>query len=329
MSRPFFSVRYAATRNALPPKLERGRAYFIGDEQIILVDYGNGPIAYGNKPGPQGIAGEPIPQLQGQIDDLASASIETTFHLHEVFEKMLADRKNAESQFKQTNYRIDEENSQRQIQIEAANSRIDEANENIIMTSEDLQKIIRSVHDDVMKHVESNSDALLELISYMHAQFTKIKNVIPIVTKLIASLYPNSDDDMYPEESEPAMKPLTKNEILSCETGQYRVRNSYTDSDGAVIVILDLISESDQARILTLKDGDKIITGSNEIWTVSNYNLVNEQGVLTLSYAGTQYVLDTLSEGDVVEYADGKFTVNSIHQEDGQAVISLTLTEGI
>ncbi|MBQ6112601.1 MAG: hypothetical protein IJL01_09445, partial [Synergistaceae bacterium] len=102
MSRPFFSVRYAATRNALPPKLERGRAYFIGDEQIILVDYGNGPIAYGNKPGPQGIAGEPIPQLQGQIDDLASASIETTFHLHEVFEKMLADRKNAESQFKQT-----------------------------------------------------------------------------------------------------------------------------------------------------------------------------------------------------------------------------------
>lgn len=86
MSRPIFSVRYLASEAQLPQKLERGRAYFIADEQVIILDMGDGrgPVRYGDKPGPQGMAGEPIPQLQGQIDDLAAASLQTTLNLFDI-----------------------------------------------------------------------------------------------------------------------------------------------------------------------------------------------------------------------------------------------------
>ena len=84
MSRPLFSVRWIDTEALLPRKLEPGRAYFIRDEQIIVIDMGDGrgPVRYGDKPGPQGQSGEPIPSLQGQIDELASASLATSRNIH-------------------------------------------------------------------------------------------------------------------------------------------------------------------------------------------------------------------------------------------------------
>ena len=84
MSRPLFSVKSVATEALLPNKLTIGRAYFVADEQIIIIDHGDGrgPVRYGDKPGPQGVAGEPIPSLQGQIDELAAASLQTTLNIH-------------------------------------------------------------------------------------------------------------------------------------------------------------------------------------------------------------------------------------------------------
>lgn len=84
MSRPYWKARHVESRSLLPEKLDRGRAYFVDDEQIIIIDHGNGPIEYGGKPGPQGIPGEPIPSLQGQIDDLTEASLRTSFTLFEI-----------------------------------------------------------------------------------------------------------------------------------------------------------------------------------------------------------------------------------------------------
>ena len=84
MSRPLFSVKTVAAEALLPKKLTIGRAYFVKDEQIIIIDHGDGrgAIRYGGKPGPQGMAGEPIPSLQGQIDELAAASLQTTINIH-------------------------------------------------------------------------------------------------------------------------------------------------------------------------------------------------------------------------------------------------------
>ena len=84
MAKPVVSFKYVATEALLPQKLTVGRLYFIGDEQAIVCDHGDGrgPIRYGDKPGPQGIAGEPLPQLQEQIDDLAQAALSTLSNLH-------------------------------------------------------------------------------------------------------------------------------------------------------------------------------------------------------------------------------------------------------
>ena len=62
----------------LPETLEIGRVYFIDDAQVIVVDHGKGPVIYGGVPGPQGEPGEPLPQIQEQIDTLSGAILNLT-----------------------------------------------------------------------------------------------------------------------------------------------------------------------------------------------------------------------------------------------------------
>ena len=83
MARPYYSVKHVRTLAELPQKLTRGRAYFVDDEAYIIIDHGMGPVIYGNKSGPQGQPGEPIPILQAQIDELTRASFGNTFNLYE------------------------------------------------------------------------------------------------------------------------------------------------------------------------------------------------------------------------------------------------------
>lgn len=97
--RPLWTVRHLDTEAQLPKKLERGRAYFIRDSQVIIIDQGDGrgPVRYGDKPGPQGMAGEPIPSLQGQIDELAAASLQSTLNIHYISTKTKKDLSHLES----------------------------------------------------------------------------------------------------------------------------------------------------------------------------------------------------------------------------------------
>ena len=94
MSRPYWKARHLETRALLPAKLERGRAYFIDDEQIIIIDHGLGPVEYGGRPGPQGQAGEPIPSLQGQINELAQASLTLAKDIWDINQRRKADTDN-------------------------------------------------------------------------------------------------------------------------------------------------------------------------------------------------------------------------------------------
>lgn len=75
MAKRFWRAAHVETAALLPEKLVKGRAYFVDDEQVIVIDHGFGPVIYGGKPGPQGQPGAPTPQLQDQIDKLAAASI--------------------------------------------------------------------------------------------------------------------------------------------------------------------------------------------------------------------------------------------------------------
>lgn len=87
MSRPYWSIKHVESMSLLPENLTAGRAYFIDDEQVIVINHGKGPVIYGGKPGPQGIPGEPIPILQSQIDNLSTAVLLINKTLYEQFER--------------------------------------------------------------------------------------------------------------------------------------------------------------------------------------------------------------------------------------------------
>ena len=89
MTQTYWSARHVGTRSRLPAKLTKGRAYFIEDEQVIVVDHGKGAITYGSQPGPQGEPGEPLPFLQEQIDNLDEASLNTIHALWVIYQIVL------------------------------------------------------------------------------------------------------------------------------------------------------------------------------------------------------------------------------------------------
>ena len=89
MARPYFTAKHIESMALLPDTLEVGRAYFVDDEQVIVIDHGRGPVIYGGAAGPQGMAGEPIPQLQDQIDKLAEASLKHAKTIWEINEREL------------------------------------------------------------------------------------------------------------------------------------------------------------------------------------------------------------------------------------------------
>ena len=74
MARPYFTAKHVESMSLLPETLEIGRAYFVDDEQVIVIDHGRGPVIYGGATGPQGVAGEPLPMIQSQIDALAAGA---------------------------------------------------------------------------------------------------------------------------------------------------------------------------------------------------------------------------------------------------------------
>ena len=285
MSKPFWSARYVPSRSGLPEKLTRGRAYFIGDEQIILVDYGNGPIAYGSRTGAQGAPGEPIPQLQDQIDELAEASIDTTVSLARTNQKL----------------------------------------RDAIAAHENIQQIITDNREHLTSQLNDVSDGILSLVSFMNDKFSKIDNVISIVVKLLASLYPNADIDMNPPESS-NVSTLAKDELFTTDTGTYKVRNSYIDSDGGIIVVLDALTSQQEQLISLLSDGD-IFTADGFTWKVSKNTVTDSGGAIYLTRSGGKRVIETLKPGDAVSFDQQTFKVESVSVEDGYGTIRLTVSE--
>ena len=104
MSKPFFSVKHVETMKLLPEKLQVGRIYFVDDEQVIVIDHGNGlpPVIYGGKPGPQGPAGTPQANIQRELDVLAQTSLAIEALLWDEGEKLRTDIQHLDDKTKST-----------------------------------------------------------------------------------------------------------------------------------------------------------------------------------------------------------------------------------
>ena len=93
MARAYFTARHVPTASALPEKLTKGRVYFVDDEGYIVIDHGDGPRIYGYRIGPAGRPGEPIPELQHQIDSLTAGVFGNAFNALESDEQRRTDIK--------------------------------------------------------------------------------------------------------------------------------------------------------------------------------------------------------------------------------------------
>lgn len=72
------SIKYVPSSALLPETLVQGRLYFVGDEQVIILDSGDGPKIYGATSSPATfLTAETSPSLKEQIDILAAAELQT------------------------------------------------------------------------------------------------------------------------------------------------------------------------------------------------------------------------------------------------------------
>ena len=165
MARPYFTAKHVESMSLLPDTLEIGRAYFVDDEQVIVIDHGRGPVIYGGAAGPQGAAGEPIPQLQEQIDALAAEAFTT----------------------QKTIWDINKRELDRHEQIQGI----------IEDVKEEITSAIQTQREELSEAMQTQRE---ELTAAMQEQADRMDSALNILAKSIAELYPSHYP---PEEADP------------------------------------------------------------------------------------------------------------------------------
>ena len=295
MSKTYWRIRHVGTMSLLPKKLEKGRAYFVEDEQVIVVDMGRGPVIYGGKPGPQGQAGEPLPQIQDQIDKLSEAALYTQDNIWRLTER--SDKRNTELHEKidtlneQTQTRITQE---AQIAQDYTDALHEQTTQSLAATAEritqeaqtakdytdqladrhttDFTHITQLINDKTSRlqdQIDHLTEAILSFINTVQEKFTSYDQDLATIAKTISNLYPSP----YAEET---ADPL---------------------------------------------DGETLTTDAGT-WTIQQTNL--EDGTIMLELEAQELLIDTLQVGDKVDYDGTTWTVSSKETEDGLLRIELT-----
>ena len=98
-NRPKWQVEHVRTLTELPTDLVKGRAYFVSQENYLIIDHGDGlgPQVYGNRPGLQGPPGVPVPEMLSDDEQLSKAIIITARALYETQEANIERFKDIES----------------------------------------------------------------------------------------------------------------------------------------------------------------------------------------------------------------------------------------
>lgn len=201
MTRPYFTVRHVESRSDLPAKLERGRAYFVDDDQVIVIDHGLGPVEYGGKPGPQGPSGEPQPHLQEQIDMLAEASLRTQKTIYDLHQRVKA--------------------------------RTDAISEHQNVSDTHFAEMLSTTNEHFTELTNTNAEAILRVLGIMLDRFSRYDSEIQILAKSIANLYPQAwkyDDG---QDTDPL-----DGDTLTTSSGQWTIQQTYLD-DGTIVLELE------------------------------------------------------------------------------------------
>lgn len=288
MPRPYFSVKHVQTYELLPEKLTPGRIYFIDDEQVIVIDHGNGlpPVIYGGRPGPQGASGEPQPQLQDQIDELASASLQTHSVIWQEAKKRRYDLRRIEESISEKFTLLRELTDRNSQAILNLSSLIQKEFENYDSAIAILSKTVANLYPDQTHDDDDTSGSddtgssgidtslLVSNLSRGDA-FTFNGETLSVNKYSVASdgsisMSLNSAG-AFSDKSDPL-----DDEQVDTELGSYTIQQTNA-LDGSTV--LDLTANPSLAQ--TLNDGDTVSSGG-ENYTVSNYSK-NDDGSISLT----------------------------------------------
>lgn len=194
MSRKYFSIRHVETLALLPQVLTPGTAYFVDDEKIIVVDYGDGrgPITYGGS-----YPAITIPPtigngfLQEQINTLSGGVL--------VLEKAYWD-----------------ESEHIRQELSHITNQLTTATENLIQQS------------------AANAEGILRLAGIINDQANRTNAALSILTKAITDIYNymTSQGAVIPSPSSGDNDPLD-NEILETDSGSWVIQQTY-NADGSM-----------------------------------------------------------------------------------------------
>lgn len=273
MARIRWTVRHVETLEGLPEKLEIGRAYFVDDEQIIVIDHGDGRgvIKYGGKPGPQGIAGEPIPQLQEQILALAEASTRTSKNLLATVKRHGRDVKELARTSQESISAIDTASKARDEEL-ARTSQEDR---------EHVEDLLAERVDMLTSMTNSNARAISVLLQFLSDKFERTDKILATLSKSVAALYPDTWTDT-PEG-------LTDNgvstgEVIVSGGTAYKVEHSSFDGQTGTITVqlYDLYDYETAGDYVTGLDEGDVVEYDGSTWTITKLSGNNDEGVMTL-----------------------------------------------
>lgn len=255
MSKEFakWTVAHLATLSQLPDKLEKGRAYFIEDEGYFIIDHGKGPVIYGNNPGPQGMAGEPIPQLQDQIDYLTEATLRLIYEVYEI-------------------------DNRRKSQIEAVN---DEQSGHV----KNLIRVIEEKYEELKDAAEQNAAATLSQTLEVQRKFAEYDKALNILSNAIATIRPEYEGDSEEGTREYDRGALSVGEILTTSDGtQITISDAYVEGDTQIYVLDIPLEDAEKAPLLyeTLNAGDTVKIGGDD-WTVENIRQEGDTSIIEIS----------------------------------------------
>ncbi len=330
MPRPYFTARHLESMALLPDKLELGRVYFIDDEQIIVIDHGRGPVIYGKSPGPQGIPGEPIPQLQDQIDQLAAASLTVQHTLWAINEREIAEAKHTDSEISRLTQLHNSD-------IASVSQRVAD---NLTHTDSEIASVSQRVADN-LTHTDSEIASVSQRVT---DNLTHTDSEIARVSKVIADNLKHSDKalenltntvtenlehtDSKIEAAYELAKELSGHNALAIASIIETLHQQFNKYDSAIQILAKSISElypehyaPEVDPYLDPLDNEVVATDAGA-WTIQQTTLKDGTVILSLSPVEPQ-VIDTLKAGDSVDFDGGYWTVDSITTEDG--ITSITL----
>ena len=271
-----------------------------------MIDHGRGPVIYGNAPGPQGIAGEPIPQLQDQIDALVAEAFTTQKTIWDINKREVQEAEDTASRFQSTHEKIDSESRFLQEAIFNVKQKADNDIAQLLIRhnadiqalteqhTQDIAAIVqkhnsdfnslaasidenlmhsdeytKTLYDHAIEMTAHNSAAITRLIDTMHEQFGKYDSALQILAKSISELYP---EHFAPEDSQD--DPLD-NETVSTDSGSWVIQQT-TLKDGTIVLNL-----TPQEQVIdSLKAGDSV-TFDGDYWTVQDIS--TSEGVTTIT----------------------------------------------